>query len=455
MAFFYTAPYFPLGTVYDDLIDLVQQGGVYGGLVTPYYLYKSIYYLERPVTPIDFGPYTSTDRVRVANGKISCQTATSTSFAITKTLLGWTPGVEFNYTGQEFLCLQIRLSAPSGFTTFSTGQAFRFRVILGSYQFSLSLALVGGVVNVQYQAAGSASPVVNNGVFKSQGDPFSADFELVLSGTSVLCYVDGVLFYSDNQPGLNASVYSTQDILFDVTALTRMLGDFDIEVMNIVISADNFLDNPSLPEPEPPIPPDPTRQIDNITEILSYCDKLKPRLIEQFKLKENLTNLLCNILSQADYLESTLFDINLLRLLDSATGENLNLYGQILDVPRYGIPDEEYRIKLKGKIGSIISSGEANKILFTAKFLSGASNASITEVFPGSLIITINSISIPDNFLSLLNNIRPVGVYLEVYYTEDFSDTFTFLPDNGIDDGLGLGFAEYTTGGGKLTEKIS
>ena len=169
-------------------------------------------------------------------------------------------------------------------------------------------------------------------------------------------------------------------------------------------------------------------------------------------------NFITPFINQVQLVENMLDDLRKKRWLASATGAQLDGYGDILDVDRAGLDDDNYRIALFRKILLNIGSGQPEVLIeYLDSILIG--DFELIEIQPATVKINIYELPSPLDLLNELNKLRPVGVGFELNYIENKTLAFNFGDENGfISDGYGFyenGYPElngYTAG--KLSEKI-
>lgn len=91
------------------------------------------------------------------------------------------------------------------------------------------------------------------------------------------------------------------------------------------------------------------------------------QLLEQFKRKPVIAAWLTSYLRQFDLLQVVTSDLRLLRTLEDATGEQLDVIGKIVGKARGALTDEPYRAWLRGKILANRSSGKARELVAIVK----------------------------------------------------------------------------------------
>lgn len=97
--------------------------------------------------------------------------------------------------------------------------------------------------------------------------------------------------------------------------------------------------------------------------IASHCDEAKALFIWQFRDKPRLAALVCALLDGiygeggVQELENVAWQCLTERWLDTGAGEQLNVIGRIVDLPRLGWTDDAYRLLLGARILVLSSDG--------------------------------------------------------------------------------------------------
>lgn len=95
-----------------------------------------------------------------------------------------------------------------------------------------------------------------------------------------------------------------------------------------------------------------------------FIDAALERVLEQYKEQPNIDKLLRIFVARWQSLENLLQSVLTFRLLDTATGFLLAVYGKLLALPRRaGWSDDQWRFFLKLKIMALRSSGTMDELL--------------------------------------------------------------------------------------------
>ena len=193
-----------------------------------------------------------------------------------------------------------------------------------------------------------------------------------------------------------------------------------------------------------------------LEKINSYLAIGNEKLLQQYKGKENFQKLLTIFARQFDELEDSLFQLYLLRWLNSAEGQQLDNLGYNLSTTRQGLSDDDYRQILYGRIGQYNSDGSINDIIDVVKLMTNADLIVLNDVFPAKIILNIIGISliINEDFLKeTINGAVAGGVGIDITVNENLpmfmyddlndpkiiSDTTGYADLNDVNSGGYLG----------------
>ena len=108
-----------------------------------------------------------------------------------------------------------------------------------------------------------------------------------------------------------------------------------------------------------------------VTKITTHSADAVARLLHQYKGAANIEGLLGVYGTQVQELEDATHAMLLNRTLENATGDQLDALGEIVGQERQGADDEDYRIKLKFRIGVNVSEATLNEVATLFKLISG------------------------------------------------------------------------------------
>ncbi|CAM0047050.1 hypothetical protein VPHK406_0064 [Vibrio phage K406] len=165
------------------------------------------------------------------------------------------------------------------------------------------------------------------------------------------------------------------------------------------------------------------KSIDHVTEGLS---KFTSRLDH-----EELKNFVSIFLERYQKVEDSLLVLSNQKSIDLAEGVWLDYIGQLLGIPREGLSDIDYRLKLRTRILSSNADGTPNKVIQLVKdFTSSAALENPSVMYRHQnltyAVLVINSqTNIGKDLYSLVEDIRPAGVNLKLM--NDFNDNALYF----------------------------
>lgn len=147
-------------------------------------------------------------------------------------------------------------------------------------------------------------------------------------------------------------------------------------------------------------------------------------LLEQFKNSENLTGLIRVNAAEANLLQDAIFEVRDLYWLDTATGVQLDVIGSILNTPRSGKTDYEYRIELKG-VATLTFSGTPEEVINAVKSTYGLTHLEMAFYASEPAAFYLYSEDDPGVPHSVLDRWSPAGVrgwWVEPIYHGDLAE---------------------------------
>ena len=128
----------------------------------------------------------------------------------------------------------------------------------------------------------------------------------------------------------------------------------------------------------------------SVEKINDYSElNAHPYLIEFFN-DSNLKDILEPLDKQATELEAVFHSLFSEVWIENGEGEQLDVIGIHLDIPRDGRDDTNYKKVLKVKAKINVSSGEPETIISIAKEIYGATSVEYVPDYPGKFIINHN-----------------------------------------------------------------
>lgn len=158
-----------------------------------------------------------------------------------------------------------------------------------------------------------------------------------------------------------------------------------------------------------------------MTELAYIPDHLaaaRDTWLSQDRDRPRLAALMAAICAQVQDLEDRLFDAWLSRPITVATGDGLDLWGELLGEPREGAADGEYRGFLQARLIVLRSTGRIDELLLVAGLIS-AGVATYSTAYPAGYRIAVEvgdvmSDALAARVVRTLDAMRPAGVGADV-----------------------------------------
>lgn len=193
-----------------------------------------------------------------------------------------------------------------------------------------------------------------------------------------------------------------------------------------------------------------------ITEITNYVPVGKGLIIQQYKDSPRILALVQANSEQLQDIEDCVWDLYILRSLQTAFGAQLDGLGQIVGISRMGFSDPVYRLFIYIQIAINNSKGTPDQVIAIMKLITGATNVLYIPYYPAALGLQVNvdldaylaSLGLSNSaFLALIQQIIPAGVAL--YYITWYNGPFHAFGFESDPDALGYGdLSDPTVGGG-------
>ena len=189
------------------------------------------------------------------------------------------------------------------------------------------------------------------------------------------------------------------------------------------------------------------------TPINNHVEQAIARLVTQYKNAPNLQGLITAIVEQIQIIENSLTDMNTLRYLPDAQGQQLDNIGQIVGIARpAGMSDALYLNLILGQIKINTSQGQPEQVIQLFLLLTGAPFVILYEGANAEILLE-SSFQVPDqptadNLIETISQATPAGVRVDGIVSFDPTMAFAYdgpLPGFGYDDGS-------QTVGGKYAE---
>lgn len=189
-----------------------------------------------------------------------------------------------------------------------------------------------------------------------------------------------------------------------------------------------------------------------LEKVTNHIEHGLGRLISQYKGKPRLEALLTSYLRQAQEIEDTIWDIIESRLVDSATGAQLQTLAKLVGQPIVSADDDVLRLYVRTRIRINRSHGRPNDVIDVALLLLSDTEFRYREVTPRNIIVDVLDPLTADaeTVAALLRLAKAGGFRLRLFWAEEPAEEgFTFAPgDTAIEDNQ-RGWSDDGTIGGK------
>lgn len=177
-------------------------------------------------------------------------------------------------------------------------------------------------------------------------------------------------------------------------------------------------------------------------KILDHDAQAKARLITQYQESENIKKIIGIYAKQIQQIEDQLFKLLQDRSLDGSIGYQLDRLGVILDEPRVGLSDDDYRLLLKAKVAQNVSEGTIEDVIGIFRMLLRPDKIIYNEIYPAGFQLTAIGSTLPltstQRIIEAINRSRSAGVKFHNLIVAN-GNLFSFLDDPDPD---GRGFRD-------------
>jgi hypothetical protein len=188
----------------------------------------------------------------------------------------------------------------------------------------------------------------------------------------------------------------------------------------------------------------------NAPQITNYVSDGLSKLLQQYKGRPLITGMFTAFLEQIQDIENGLYALEPQCQLWNGTtvpavGAQLDGIGQIVGIPRNGLPDDEYALFLFGKIAENFSQDTVFDVINVAAYLFQAPIMLLQPIYPAGVVVEALGITIPPALwslaASLVQGALGAGINL-VVAGSSFTNAFRFAGPgvtgsvNGFGEGL-------------------
>jgi hypothetical protein len=167
------------------------------------------------------------------------------------------------------------------------------------------------------------------------------------------------------------------------------------------------------------------------------------RMLDQFDGSVNLRHLASSYLDQAQSLEDVAYQLINARSLAIVSGDRLDGLGQIVNVPRSGRTDVDYRLRIRAELAVLLSQGSLEDLIAVLQLLIGMPSPpsiQIDEYYPKAIYMRARNFVVDEDPVMIANLLRravSAATYLQFIYTTveaDDDDLFRFSDTNGTSE---------------------
>lgn len=169
------------------------------------------------------------------------------------------------------------------------------------------------------------------------------------------------------------------------------------------------------------------------TQITTHVQDGLGRLLEQYKNKANIQGFYTAFLQHIQQLENALFSLDAGRQLWNGTttpavGAQLDLIGEIVGLPRSGMPDATYLLFIFGKIAENNSDTTIPTILSIIAYLFQATNVVVQETYPAAISMQVFGSALSPSLYSSAKQIvqQAIGAGIKLIFVGASSSTNVF-----------------------------
>jgi hypothetical protein len=189
----------------------------------------------------------------------------------------------------------------------------------------------------------------------------------------------------------------------------------------------------------------------------NYATEGLSRMLSQFSDSVDLRALAASYLDGVQTIEKALHPLLGDRNLDYMTGDRLDGLGQVVDVPRAGRLDVDYKRRLRAELKVLVSQGTVEDLISVTELLLNTDpipTVEVDEYYPKSVVIRPTDHALTEDselIATMLRRTASAATRTQFVYAEqDDSTTFTLSSQGAVSESsasLGLANNAQTTGG--------
>lgn len=192
---------------------------------------------------------------------------------------------------------------------------------------------------------------------------------------------------------------------------------------------------------------------------MNHVELARTRLFWQYEKSPNIAGVLDSIVEQIQDIEDATHPLYQRLLISRMYGVQLDLIGELVAQPRYGLIDALYRIRLTAKIAVNSSTGIRNNIINFMRIIAAGrtGNIRIIESYPASFQVSTDIVYTTSELTFIKSSIiliKPLGVRFNGLIIEPPSGLIFAYDNEGLPAPGTAGYGDETnsTVGGQYTD---
>jgi len=188
-----------------------------------------------------------------------------------------------------------------------------------------------------------------------------------------------------------------------------------------------------------------TRTFSIITDgfVANHTGTALSRLLSQFEGSADFRDLVSSYVNRIQEFENTAFQLLHDRNVNTASGQQLDNFGTLVNVLRGGRADEDYRLRIRAELAIILSQGTVEDLINVLRLLLGLASPpdiQIDEYYPKAIFMRPRNFIVEDDpatVAALLRRAASAATNLQFIYSQtenDDDDLFRFSDTNGTSE---------------------
>lgn len=142
----------------------------------------------------------------------------------------------------------------------------------------------------------------------------------------------------------------------------------------------------------------------------NYTEDALSKLVNQFYNSERLKTVLKILVSELDDIYTKAQSIKFDRFIKTAEGKQLDGIGDIVNEPRQGDNDDDYRYRLLLRIFINTAAGTPPSLLKALSFATEPTDMQYIEVYPATVILFTDGLKVTKSIQPFIQNLAPVAI---------------------------------------------